>query len=215
MPFQPDLALPERGARLAAPASWRQGLPVLPGSQVVLRELVPGDAPALFAAMSAEDVGRFISPPPATVAGFEKFILWGRHERIAGRYVCFAVTLRGDDTAIGLFQIRTLDTRFEVAEWGFALARPCWGTGIFPEAARLMLQFAFCVLGSVRLEARAALRNGRGNGALRKLGAVQEGVLRRSFFRRGEYLDQALWAILREDWLQAKATWGAGPRVIH
>jgi RimJ/RimL family protein N-acetyltransferase len=51
-----------------------------------------------------------------------------------------------------------------------------------------------------RLEARAAVQNGRGNGALRKLGAVHEGILRRSFLCNGEYLDQALWSILADDW---------------
>ena len=67
-------------------------------------------------------------------------------------------------------------------------------------AAELVLTFAFDTIGIHRLEARAAVRNGRGNGALRKLGAVQEGVLRRSFLRDGEYLDQVLWAILESDW---------------
>jgi len=51
-----------------------------------------------------------------------------------------------------------------------------------------------------RLEARVSLANGRGNGALRKLGAVQEGVLRRSMATGGTHLDQALWSILKEDW---------------
>ncbi|PYR32420.1 MAG: 30S ribosomal protein S5 alanine N-acetyltransferase, partial [Acidobacteria bacterium] len=37
-------------------------------------------------------------------------------------------------------------------------------------------------------------------GALRKLGAVQEGILRRSLRRGGEYLDQVLWSLLKEDW---------------
>jgi RimJ/RimL family protein N-acetyltransferase len=50
--------------------------------------------------------------------------------------------------------------------------------------------------------------NSRGNAALRKLGAVQEGVLRRSLQCRGEYLDQALWTVLDEDWRQAKVIWG-------
>ena len=54
-----------------------------------------------------------------------------------------------------------------------------------------------------RLEARAAILNGRGNGALRKIGAMQEGILRKSFLRNGEYLDQALWTILDEDWRAA------------
>ena len=41
---------------------------------------------------------------------------------------------------------------------------------------------------------------GRGNAALRKIGAVQEGVLRRSFLRHGHYYDQVLWSILAADW---------------
>jgi RimJ/RimL family protein N-acetyltransferase len=55
--------------------------------------------------------------------------------------------------------------------------------------------------------------NGRGNGALRKLGAVQEGVLRRSFLKNGQHLDQVLWSILSEEWRQSKAVWGPG--LVH
>ena len=62
------------------------------------------------------------------------------------------------------------------------------------------MRFAFDTLGVQRLEARASVKNGRGNGALRKMGAVQEGVLRRSFVRDGEYHDQALYSILADDW---------------
>ena len=61
--------------------------------------------------------------------------------------------------------------------------------------------------GTHRLEARAALQNGRGNGALRKVGAVQEGVLRRSFLRNGEYLDQALWTILAGGVARGQSRW--------
>jgi len=62
-------------------------------------------------------------------------------------------------------------------------------------------------------EARACVANGRGNGALRKLGAVQEGVLRRSFLKNGQFLDQMLWSILAEEWRQAKAVWSPG--LVH
>jgi RimJ/RimL family protein N-acetyltransferase len=46
--------------------------------------------------------------------------------------------------------------------------------------------------------------NGRGNGALRKLGAVEEGILRRSFLRHGRYHDQVLWAILADEWREQR-----------
>ena len=74
------------------------------------------------------------------------------------------------------------------------------GTGVFLETARLIGSFAFGTVGAHRLEARVLVQNGRANGALRKLGAVQEGVLRRSIRRSGEYLDQVLWSVLKEDW---------------
>jgi RimJ/RimL family protein N-acetyltransferase len=179
---------------------WQQRLPVLNGKQVALRELRATDAPSLFALLTTAEVARFISPPPTTVEGFEHFIAWTHRQRTAGTYVCYAVTLQGFDTAIGIFQVRQHDANFATAEWGFALGSPFWGTGVFPESAKLMIQFAFETLGVRRLEARAAVLNGRGNGALLKMGAVQECVLRRSFERDGQTLDQVLYAILEDDW---------------
>jgi RimJ/RimL family protein N-acetyltransferase len=158
------------------------------------------DATSLFAMLSTEEVARFISPPPTTIEGFERFIMWANRERAAGTYACFAIVPHGMDTAIGIFQVRQLEPAWGTAEWGFAIGSAFWGTGVFSDGARLVLDFAFDTIGVHRLEARAAVQNARGNAALRKLGAVQEGVLRRSFLRNGQYLDQALWAILDEDW---------------
>jgi len=186
---------------------WRSGLPTLTGAQITLRELQTADAPALFAAMSTGEVARFISPPPTTIVGFERFIEWTIRQRAIGQYVCFAVTPRGSDQAIGLFQVRSLEPDFASAEWGFALASEFWGTGVFMDGAQLVVDFAFDVIGVRRLEARAVVQNGRGNGALRKLGAVQEGILRRSFLRHGEQFDQALWTILSHEWRDGRRGW--------
>lgn len=124
--------------------------------------------------------------------------------RDLGTYACFAVTVEGSDTAIGIFQLRELEPGFATAEWGFAIGSAFWGTGVFADGAELLVRFAFESVGVHRLEARAAVKNGRGNGALRKIGAVQEGVLRRSFLKNGEYHDQVLWSILDEDWAGAQ-----------
>jgi [ribosomal protein S5]-alanine N-acetyltransferase len=194
---------------------WRDRLPVLGGNTVTLRELRASDAPSLFALLTTEEVARFISPPPSTVEGFERFIAWTHRQRSAGTYACFAVTLDGYDTPIGIFQVRELEPGFGTAEWGFAIGSPFWGTGAFQAGAELMLEFAFETLGVHRLEARAAVQNGRGNGALMKMGAVQEGILRKSFLRNGEYLDQALYGIVEDDWRDRRAARPApqGPNV--
>jgi ribosomal-protein-alanine N-acetyltransferase len=197
---------------IAAPAAdvvssdWRKALPTMAGNMVTVRELRASDAPSLFAMLTTEEVSRFISPPPTTVDGFERFIAWTLRMRTLGTYACFAVTVGVNDTAVGIFQLRELEPGFATAEWGFAIGSAFWGTGAFADGAELVVRFAFETVGVHRLEARAAVKNGRGNGALRKMGAVQEGVLRRSFLKNGEYHDQVLWSILDEDWAAAQST---------
>jgi len=210
MPYRVELdvvpVLPVDPSSIGATTSsdWRQSLPTLRGRQVVLRELRASDAPSLFALLTTEEVARFISPPPATVEGFERFNAWTSRQRVAGTSACFAVTLRGCDSAIGIFQVRETESAFRMAEWGFAIGSPFWGTGMFREGAELVLEFAFDTVGVERLEARAAVLNGRGNGALQKIGGVQECVLRKSLLRNGEYVDQALYAILAIDWRNSR-----------
>jgi RimJ/RimL family protein N-acetyltransferase len=211
MPFRPeaDVEINAAGMTEAATVSsdWRQGLPALHARKVMLRELELSDAPALLAMLTAEEVSRFISPPPTTVEGFERFIRWTHQQRASGHYICFAIVPQGMTTAVGLFQVRALEPGFGTAEWGFAMGSEYWGTGIFIEGARLVVDFAIETVGVHRLEARSAVQNGRGNGALRKVGAVQEGVLRRAFLRNSQYYDQVLWAILDNEWRQARSLW--------
>jgi RimJ/RimL family protein N-acetyltransferase len=196
-------------------SDWQAGLPLLRGERVTLRELRASDAASLFALLTTEEVSRFISPPPTSVEGFERFIAWTLRQRTAGTYVCYAVTLRGFDTAIGIIQVRQLEQGFDTAEWGFVIGSPFWGTGVFQESAELVLDFAFETIGVHRLEARAAVLNGRGNGALLKIGAVQEGLLRKSFQKDGADLDQALYSILASDRRDARAVTATRATRVH
>jgi RimJ/RimL family protein N-acetyltransferase len=199
----------------ATPHGWRAAVPVLSGDKVTLRELTRPDATNLFVMFATEEVARFISPPPTTVDGFERFIERTHVQRADGESVCFAVVPRGGDTAVGLFQVRRIEPEFKVAEWGFAIGSFYWGSGMFADAARLVVDFAFETIGIERLEARAALCNGRGNGALKKIGAVRERVLQESLQKNGEQLDEALWTIARRDWKRIKpgdgGSWSASP----
>ncbi len=185
--------------------SWRHQLPTLQGERVVLRQLRPSDAAPLFATMTTADVARFISAPPPSVAAFERFIEKTAEKQADGRLACFAVTRSGHgDSPIGLFQVRELEPSFRTAEWGFAIGSPFWGTGLFEEAASLVLAFAFDTLGAHRMEARAAVKNGRGNRAIQKIGGVPEGVLRQAFLCEGEYVDQIVYGIVDSEWRAAR-----------
>jgi RimJ/RimL family protein N-acetyltransferase len=183
---------------------WLAELPELVGEKVSLRELRPDDAATIAEDFNAPEVRRFMWAPPPTAAAFQQFIEWARAERATGRYVCYGVVPCGEEHACGVFELRQLQPKFFRGELGFVLAPRLWGRGIFPEAAGLLLDFAFDTMKVHRIEARAAIDNDRGNAALKRLGARREGTLRGAFLRDGQSVDQYLWAILASEWRERR-----------
>lgn len=175
-------------------------MPRLTGSVVAVREVVDADALPLWELLSAPAVTEHISAPPPSVEAFAGFIAWARRQRVSGQSVCFAIVPKDLDAAVGIIQVRAMDPSWFGAEWGFASGQPFWGTGVFVEAAHLVAGFAFEVMNVDRLEARAVVRNGRGNGALQKVGASAEATLSSSFKRERGYDEQLLWSLRAEDW---------------
>jgi ribosomal-protein-alanine N-acetyltransferase len=181
-------------------AEWTRIPPVLVGPGAVLRELTTEDAPLLSELLSARGVSRFIEPPPHGVEGFKKYISWTQSQRAIGRSAALGIVPARHDYAVGIFQLHSLSPDYDSGEWGFALGEPYWGSGLFFQGAELMLHFVFDVVKVRRLEARASINNGRACGALMKVGATPEGLLRRSFLLDDELGDDRLWSIFDDEW---------------
>lgn len=164
------------------------------------------DARPLAAALGHPEVQKYLPVGPTTVEHFARFIRWVRRERRAGRYLCFAVVPRGWATAAGLFQLWPIEPGFGTAEMGFALDQALWGTGAFIDCATVVADFAFDTLGVRRLECRSAVPNARGTAALLKLGAAQEGMLRKCFPCPAGLLDHTMWSILADEWRERRRT---------
>jgi RimJ/RimL family protein N-acetyltransferase len=180
-------------------SAWRNELPSLTGRVVMLREPLTQDLGPLVDLLSLRDATRFGLDEPVSEIGVRELIERVAFERASGLACTYVITVATARTVVGLVQVRRLDPSFEAGQWECTIAPSVRGGGIFLEAARLVGSFAFGTIGTHRLEARVLLQNGRANGALRKLGAVQEGILRRSARRAGEYADQVLWSLLKED----------------
>ena len=178
---------------------WRIQLPVLSGRLVVLREPTGQDLEPLVDLLSTSDATRFGLDEPVDELAVGRLIEGFSRDRAHGIAFTYGVTMTLSRVVVGLIQVRQLDPLFSGAQWECTLLPSARGTGIFLEAARLVGSFSFGSVGAYRLEARTRLHNGRANGALRKLGAVQEGILRGSLGSDGEN-DQLLWSMLRDDW---------------
>ena len=83
---------------------------------------------------------------------------------------------------------------------GYAYGRAAWGRGIATEAARVMVEMGFDVLGLRRIWAACDPENTGSRRVLEKVGMQVEGLLRGDTVIRGEVRDTLLWGILEPEW---------------
>jgi RimJ/RimL family protein N-acetyltransferase len=110
------------------------------------------------------------------------------------------VLFEGDEL-VGMSSFLGIDATRQVLEIGGTYYRPKFrGTGFNRRAKDMLLRRAFHC-GIRRVEFRVDSRNTRSQAAMRKLGAVREGVIRADRITwTGHVRDTVLFAILKDDW---------------
>lgn len=168
---------------------------------LILRQIIPDDAVALFATFSDEAVMEFYGQEPhRSVDDTREQIrqLQGWYARREG--IRWGITRGGDDTVIGSCGLYLFDEGFHRAEIGYELGRAYWRQGIMREALGAMLTFAFAGTGLRRIEAVVESGNERSQALLHTLGFTHEGTLRQRFFFRDRFWDEHYFGLLREEW---------------
>jgi RimJ/RimL family protein N-acetyltransferase len=178
---------------------WTDDVPPLHGDLTTLREVAASDVYTLFTLFSDPAVTAYMAPPPPTLAKFAGFVEWSHQQRAQGHGVCFGIVPHGMTAAVGILQVR-LEPTSSNAEWGFVVSAHFWSTGLFSDAANVLVEFAFTTMHVERLEARIALRNRRAHGAVQKLGARFETTLAGSSPRGIPRDPESVWTLREHDW---------------
>ncbi|WP_158865691.1 GNAT family N-acetyltransferase [Leifsonia sp. AG29] len=176
---------------------------VLEGETVRLRALTREDLPDLFDAIGRPEV--FEGGWGGGRAAYrDAYAAW--HEFILGyldwdRANVTAVVLRDGDRLVGTTTLGDFDVVNGSAHIGWtAYAPEAWGTRVNAETKLLQLGTAFDH-GFERVKLQADVLNERSRGAILRLGAQFEGVLRHTQRRAdGTWRDTAVYSILREEW---------------
>ena len=175
-------------------------MPSLPGDLTTLREVAASDVYTLFTLFSDPAITAYMAPPPPTLAKFAGFVVWSHQEREQGHGLCFGIVPDGMTAAVGILQVRSLDSMFTSAEWGFVLSAHFWSTGVFFDAANVLVEFVFTTMNVDRLEARIAMRNRRAHTAVQKLGARFESTLATSSPQGIPRDPELVWTLKQGDW---------------
>ena len=194
---------------MSAAAPARAPTPVvLEGAHVRLEPLAPGHLDALSAVGLDEELWRWTIARATTRPEMQAWLDAALAAQAAGTQVPFALVERSADRLVGstsYLNIAVADGRLEIGStW---VARPWQRTAVNTEAKLLLLRQAFEVLGYERVEFKTDALNAQSRAALRRLGAIQEGILRRHMrTSTGRLRDTVYFSILKAEWPAVRAT---------
>jgi [ribosomal protein S5]-alanine N-acetyltransferase len=173
--------------------------PVLETPRLVLRELRPDDAEDAFRFFSDEEAMRFYDTPIQTIDAVRELIPRHRQRFETNQAIRWAITIKGEDRVIGTCGYRRDGTSPETsgnAMMSYVLARPYWNQGYTTEALRAIIPYGFEHYGLHRIEAYVVTANPGSIRVLEKLGCVEEGRKRESFWFDGRFYDEHLFGCL-------------------
>ena len=123
---------------------------------------------------------------------------------VPGEWFGFAIELRETGDLIGECALMVDEEEPYRAEIGFTLAREYQGKGFASEAVSVLLDCAFGTLGLHRAVAIADCRNAPSWALLERVGMRREGHFLENVWFKGEWADEYLYAILKDEWLQKR-----------
>ena len=109
--------------------------------------------------------------------------------------------IEADGEAVGITTLRDLNVQDRNAVGSVVLFAQAWGRGYASIAVRLRSGYAFETLGLEKIKTWTAAANVAIMRVLLKNGYREVGVARRERLRNGEWHDEWLGELLREDWL--------------
>ncbi len=179
---------------------------VLEGSLVRLEPLGPHHLDGLCAVGLDPEIWRLTIAKVDSRAAMEGYVAQALAEQRAGTVLPFATVLQASGEVIGSTRFHSATPAHRRVEIGWTWLGRAWQrTGANTEAKYLMLRHAFERWDCLRVEFKTSTLNQRSRAALRRIGAVEEGVLRSHMINQdGTVRDSVYFSILQEEWPSVK-----------
>jgi RimJ/RimL family protein N-acetyltransferase len=119
------------------------------------------------------------------------------------RDISFEIYNKELDKIIGFVEFHNINYINHAADLSVLIGeKELWGKNLGTEAAKLMIKYGFEELNLVRVTASALRPNEGACRMLEKIGMKLELVLKNQTYFNGEYVDELIFCIFREEWEQ-------------
>ncbi|HEY0970745.1 MAG TPA: GNAT family protein [Gemmatimonadales bacterium] len=179
----------------------------LAGRHVRLVPLVEEHVPALCAIGLDPELWRLTVSRVASEADMRRYVAAALVARDRGSALPFVTTLAEDGRVVGSTRFGNYEPAHRRVEIGWTwIAQPWQRSAVNTEAKLLMLAHAFHSLGCERVELKTDALNARSRAAILRLGATEEGTLRRhTISDSGRVRDTVYFSILADEWPAVRA----------
>lgn len=178
----------------------------LEGSHVRLLPLSMEHLDGLCAEGLDPDLWQWIPVQVRDRQGMQAYVELALDEQRRGLSLPFATTLKATGQVAGCSRFMNIDLRNRRVEIGATWIGKAWHrSAVNTEAKYLMLRHAFEVLHCARVELKTDALNERSRNAILRIGAKQEGILRRHVLTdTGRMRDTVYFSILDDEWPDVK-----------
>jgi RimJ/RimL family protein N-acetyltransferase len=180
---------------------------VLEGDRVRLEPMRRDHLDDLTEAGKHEELWRWTSNKATTREGMSEYMEVAFAGAADGNTVPFVTIDKPSATVVGSTRFGNIDPVNRRAEIGWTWISPTFQrTYVNSEAKYLMLRHAFDVWDCVRVELKTDVLNDKSRAAMLRLGAVEEGTLRRHILTySGRFRDSIYYSILDHEWPAVRA----------
>lgn len=174
---------------------------------LTIRPVSITDSEALFAYRAIKSINTFLSQEPKSVDDVKDFIARSSKSfNVPGTWFQLALVEKETNTVIGDIGLHFLDTDPLNAqvEIGYTLHPNYHGKGFAFEALQAVISYLFKSLNKHRIVASVDPNNLPSIRLLKKLGFKKEGHFSKSLYFKGAWVDDVIFALLKQDWMQSK-----------
>ena len=175
--------------------------PTIETDRLILRKIKKSDAKDLYEYCSSEVSARYsLWEPHEDLGVTRQYISWLLRSEKRGEYFTWGIELKSSGKLIGTVSLPSIDKDYKVAEIGYGIIDSYWGNGYASEAIKAIMEYGFCTVGFICINAKIMKENSASVRVASAVGMQCDGLLRNGVYCKGKAHDVYVFSMIDTDY---------------